>query len=521
MWLQSDERSWDNTKRSGVGEFPDDLNKSTGLSGKKILRTLIGLACLIIGVLTLGMWARAVHAPEIQTRIFSAASSSIGTTTHPIEVFVLGRDIRITGLADSAEERDKIVAALDATKGRRVVVDDLDILQPAAPFVFNAGKTDNDTIYSGNVATEKLRGKIAGGIGQDNAEKLVLASGMPNDTWPDFAISGVAALKELKNGTMEINDTRMTLQGLAANPQAAARVDAALGELPAGFSRDIKLELLDDGLPSNVKLQFSATDGISVSGKAPKGMDIASISAALAMSGIKGNLKDSTDDGAIPMAAHLEGIGKWLTLFESLDVDVSAEGLSIKGQITKGADIELVNQALLEQLGEGAVISLSEFSEQAADGSERINIATGRKEFHTKGFWLPKVKFEPTRDQCETQTLELLKISSINFITGSARLGARATGIINQLAATLLNCLSGELLTVEVGGHTDSRGDDNSNQALSLQRAAAVANAMVVRGVNGQFMSVKGYGEEQPVADNTAAEGRALNRRTSFIWTEK
>ncbi len=73
---------------------------------------------------------------------------------------------------------------------------------------------------------------------------------------------------------------------------------------------------------------------------------------------------------------------------------------------------------------------------------------------------------------------------------------------------------------VLIGGHTDSIGDDASNQVLSQQRAEAIA--AIVRSARPDLMlTVTGYGESQPVASNTKGgqddpEGRALNRRVEL-----
>ncbi|MBT1810927.1 OmpA family protein, partial [Enterobacter hormaechei subsp. xiangfangensis] len=67
---------------------------------------------------------------------------------------------------------------------------------------------------------------------------------------------------------------------------------------------------------------------------------------------------------------------------------------------------------------------------------------------------------------------------------------------------------------IVVAGHTDSTGDDQSNQVLSLKRAESVRDWMRDTGdVPESCFAVQGYGESRPVATNDTAEGRALNRR--------
>lgn len=68
--------------------------------------------------------------------------------------------------------------------------------------------------------------------------------------------------------------------------------------------------------------------------------------------------------------------------------------------------------------------------------------------------------------------------------------------------------------TTVVEGHTDSIGTDAYNQGLSERRANAVRDVLVNQyGVGGERVNAVGYGESQPVADNTTDAGRAINRR--------
>lgn len=62
-------------------------------------------------------------------------------------------------------------------------------------------------------------------------------------------------------------------------------------------------------------------------------------------------------------------------------------------------------------------------------------------------------------------------------------------------------------------GNTDSRGSIKHNQNLSIQRAKAVANALINLGINSDRITTKGFGESNPIATNKTKEGRAQNRR--------
>ena len=74
-------------------------------------------------------------------------------------------------------------------------------------------------------------------------------------------------------------------------------------------------------------------------------------------------------------------------------------------------------------------------------------------------------------------------------------------------------------VNVEVGGHTDSSGASDFNKKLSQARADAVKDYLVRQGVNASQLSTRGYGEDNPIADNGTASGRAQNRRVELTRT--
>ena len=69
---------------------------------------------------------------------------------------------------------------------------------------------------------------------------------------------------------------------------------------------------------------------------------------------------------------------------------------------------------------------------------------------------------------------------------------------------------------VVIEGHTCWVGTEDYNLGLSLRRATSVKNYLVEKGIKQERLIVKGYGEANPVADNTTIEGRKMNRRVEF-----
>lgn len=100
--------------------------------------------------------------------------------------------------------------------------------------------------------------------------------------------------------------------------------------------------------------------------------------------------------------------------------------------------------------------------------------------------------------------------SGILFNFDSSQLTQQANDNIKSLAETLQKYKDTNII---IEGHTDSRGEEKYNQKLSEQRAKSVADALSNLGVKNIRIKEIGYGENQPVADNSSDEGRQLNRR--------
>jgi len=102
---------------------------------------------------------------------------------------------------------------------------------------------------------------------------------------------------------------------------------------------------------------------------------------------------------------------------------------------------------------------------------------------------------------------------AITFAFNSSTLNQRAYAVLDRVADTLREY---DQTLIEVAGHTDSIGSEAYNQRLSEQRAQAVANYLISRGISGQRLMVFGAGEMHPVASNETEAGRAENRRVEL-----
>lgn len=105
-------------------------------------------------------------------------------------------------------------------------------------------------------------------------------------------------------------------------------------------------------------------------------------------------------------------------------------------------------------------------------------------------------------------------LQGVNFETNSSKLTPQARRILDRVADELVNYPS---VKIEVQAHTDSRGSNSFNQALSGRRAQSVINYLNTRGLSTRRMIPVGYGETRPIASNKTDAGRAQNRRVQFL----
>ncbi len=110
---------------------------------------------------------------------------------------------------------------------------------------------------------------------------------------------------------------------------------------------------------------------------------------------------------------------------------------------------------------------------------------------------------------CNEQFAAALATSGIRFQTGSAEISPGSQDLIVQLSQVAQGCPG----TFSVDGHTDSTGAAALNRDLSLARSQAVVAELIAAGVDAARLTARGFGPDQPVADNATTDGRAQNRR--------
>ena len=119
-----------------------------------------------------------------------------------------------------------------------------------------------------------------------------------------------------------------------------------------------------------------------------------------------------------------------------------------------------------------------------------------------------KVLVKLTKDKIEI-------LDMVFFASGTAVIQEQSFGLLDQVATVLRT--HRELKTVHVEGHTDDQGADDTNMLLSQQRADAVKDYLISKGIEAARLVAEGFGETRPAVEGTTRAARDANRRVEFV----
>lgn len=215
--------------------------------------------------------------------------------------------------------------------------------------------------------------------------------------------------------------------------------------------------------------------------------------------------------------------------YAPLDLDVARKDLSnAENAALHHQDADATQSAYLAaqnaRLAQAHGAAKADNARVAAGQVERDQImlaARTREADHAK-LEAANSKQETARVQAELDALKatptergsVLTLGDVLFDTGRAELKPGASRNLDQLAQFLAEHRERR---VQIDGFTDSVGTDEYNQQLSQLRADAVRAALIGRGVDPSRIGTQGYGKGYPVANNSDAGGRQLNRRVEVV----
>lgn len=198
------------------------------------------------------------------------------------------------------------------------------------------------------------------------------------------------------------------------------------------------------------------------------------------------------------------------------DNAIPKEATIVEASFTKSDDGFLLDgNNNIVQAGDGSCVQSSSWSENGLHpcGSN----ATVAEQIEVEAEPEPVVQLLPLPlpvSKPITQTLS----GNAMFETGSASLSKQGMFALEELIAGMADAAPAS--AIEVVGHTDSTGSAAYNQLLSSKRAQSVRNYLQSR-LGGLPVTATARGEDAPIADNSTADGRALNRRVEVVIKKK
>ena len=421
------------------------------------------------------------------------------------KISVASGRVAVTAISDSAEDKARLEAQLS-----RAIPEDLQVeLSISAPrpviapyttrFILDDDGPRFDACVADTAQALERIERAAEKLGQVSAEDCIEGLGAPSRRWSDAVVMGIDAVGRLGGGTITFSDTDVVLVAALETPPAI--FDEVVGEL-------------SNALPDVFALDATLPDPPDPSQEGP-----ATFTATLSPEGqvqLRGRVSDALMNQALENFANAQ-----------FGADVVTMGTRVVDDLPQGWSVRtLAAVDALSELSNGAVVVTPDLlTVRGNTGSNGANARISRLLIDRLG---EQAEFEidvtyiealdpiaglPTPEECVDKILGLTSERKIIFDPGSATLTAESGALVDDIAEVLRRCAD---LKLEIAGYTDSQGRDSMNLELSQQRANSVLAALRDRRVPvGSFEAV-GYGETDPIADNSTEEGREANRRIEF-----
>lgn len=419
-------------------------------------------------------------------------------------------DQRVDAPVEPAEQEDDLVASTTDVK----------------PQVFSLYKSDDGKlVFEGAMPDKAAREELVAAVTEktgiaDIETDIELNKNLTNVNWQESVVDRAVALTMVKSGSLSFTDGEAHLVGVVDTPEDIEPTRFKIAEIDSSMTVDLKP--VDPRKAATVELVVSPGQGVTLWGNLPGGLTEEEAAKTLGLKSYDGGLSQDGRGRADVWREDLAVIGSYLPQFVHVGVKLSESGSKIEGKLHQNSDVDQVKDGLAAHFADdqNAVIEVSTTELSYDDGAKRKNPLTGNEEIYDRGYWLPIVSISSDLSECRERSSEILASNKITFLRGKSKLDARAEKTVDSLAAVAIKCLQNSKLSLEIGGHTDTRGSAALNQALSQERADVIFHSLTARGVDPASIAAIGYGPDQPIADNATTEGRAKNRRITFEWKE-
>ncbi len=420
--------------------------------------------------------------------------------------------VTVTGALADDGVRAATAAALAAAAPEGVVLNlDLSAPRPViAPYRLEfALDADGGRFIACAAETEAEVAQIldaARALAPESADEgaCMLGLGAPTGDWTEAVTLGLAALGELGGGQFALVDSHAHITAPAGVAPAALDALAAelAGALPAAYLLTVVAPEGGEGAEGQAVYapRFDAVLGadgqLELQGAVHDAVSQAAIqSYAAALFGHHRVSDAMVIDPRLPDGWPVRVLAGIQALAEVTEgrLEVTPDGITLSGRSIDAETDARVEAMLAAKAAGTAEVDVRYDARAAARAAELAR---------------------PAPERCAGEIGAILETEMIVFRPGSAVIDPVSSGVIAAIGDVLRECPGAAF---EVGGHTDSSGNTDTNQRLSESRAAAVVAALRAEDLPLIDFHAAGHGADQPRADNATPEGRALNRRIEIV----
>ncbi|MDB5542801.1 MAG: OmpA family protein [Devosia sp.] len=465
----------------------------------------------------------------------------------------------LTGKVAATATRHAVETTLHSavdTAAWHVAIQAADAAPVVSPFVWSAAKTsDGSYTFSGYVPTEELRRLVAVRAGKVAKDTTLVGSGEPGGFITD-SLAGLDALLKLESGELRYDGNGWSISGQPITPADAVAAKAALATATDGGA-SWKTAIADPSQGAEAPAAV-ASPTAEPQPAAPAATEIAAAPtpetavAAAEEEPTENSTEAAVAPEAVPVeteVAHAEPAATAVRSYVFEATKAPGGVVAFKGSvpaepmrrylavITGGepsADLTIGSGLPADFItnanaGSRALALLADgefgldgdkwvFSGRAETEADRRAALAALAVVPMLNEWETNVTLLPPLMVCREKVGAFAARNAILFQSGSALIAEGSLPAIDELAGYLALCPEA---TVNVEGHTDADGDDEANLALSVSRAEAVVDALILRGIGPERLYAIGYGESVPVASNETRAGKQANRRIAFTLADE
>jgi len=437
--------------------------------------------------------ANLVMTGHVESQLAARAGTAVGTAIEQPSLRIAGRDATLGGVAYTAQGAEAAVNAVRETPGVRLVESAITLVPVARPYGFESRRDGDLLILSGNVPDPAVRAKLlqaakVSAPGITVVDELTYARGAP-DGFEAIATYGLSEAGKLADSRISLVDGAYSIAGRASTAAIYRAALAATRQLPANATI-ATVAITSDEISPYVFTATKRDGALKLTGSYPDEQAHQKLLAAAQRRFFNAKVTDGLASGKGAPKGFLEAASAMLQQLSRLEAGVGT---------VSDTEISVTGDALYAKAAADIPAGLSAAAPAGYKAQATIGVAAAG----------PPLAAEA----CQPAFADILGQGKILFEIGRASIQHESDAVLDNLTSIAMRCPEAK---IEVSGHTDSVGNDDTNMELSRRRAEAVADYLTKAGIVTERITAVGYGKTHPIASNETEEGRAQNRRIEF-----